>query len=166
MVEITSVKRHFEAFNNELKNRDIVAEVCICRERVFLIGFYPERDTADLSEIFKPIELVHEAWAVIEEKFGLKDVGIQEHIRVLDLSREEYFSRSHLKIFTPPPLYLLAMRCSLPFPDATVLEDIRFLTKFLNILSVEEVVKGISGYYPRSEIPSRVRLTIDECVLA
>ena len=163
MMDIASVRHHFEEFNNVLKSEDLVAEVCACGGKAFLAGYYTEKNTRDISEIFRPTELVLDAWSRVERRFGLEAKGIENHLNLFfhpDPPRERHFSMSHLRVFASTPAYLLAMKCSTPCPDIMDQQAIQFLIQYLKIESVEQILEIISDYYPRLEVPENIKSTI------
>jgi hypothetical protein len=75
-----------------------------------------------------------------------------------------WFERSHLRVYTAQPAYLLAMKClamrlGAEFHD---LEDVRFLLRWLNITRVEEALAIVARYFDEAQVPVKTRLALEE----
>ena len=68
-----------------------------------------------------------------------------------------------LRIFTPDPKYLLAMKC-MAMRHETDTFDIKNLMKMLNIKKEEHVISIVEKYYPYDAIPARTLFGIKEII--
>lgn len=67
----------------------------------------------------------------------------------------DYLELSNLKIYIADPSYLLAMKfLSAPIGEEFHgIDDIRYLLRYLNIVSVDEARAIIAEYYPLEKFP-------------
>lgn len=69
-----------------------------------------------------------------------------------------------LRVYTPTPEYLLAMKCMSMRTEAGSkdIEDIQFLIKHLGIKKSEAVFALISEYYPNKQVQAKTQFGIEE----
>ena len=77
-------------------------------------------------------------------------------------------SSGGLRVYTPTPEYLLAMKCMamrIDDPDAPHdIADIKNLAKILGLTTADEFFRMVEQFYPASQIPSKTVFGIEEIV--
>ncbi|MGQ0591282.1 MAG: hypothetical protein ACT4QB_01175 [Gammaproteobacteria bacterium] len=76
--------------------------------------------------------------------------------------------RPGLRVYVPTAEYMLAMKCMAMraegVEEARDIEDIRHLIGITGLTTTEQVLTLVEGFYPRSLIPPRVALGVEEIV--
>ena len=76
--------------------------------------------------------------------------------------------RPGLRVYVPTAEYMLAMKCMAMraegVEEARDIEDIRHLIGITGLTTTEQVLALVEGFYPRSLIPPRVALGVEEIV--
>jgi hypothetical protein len=67
-----------------------------------------------------------------------------------------------LKVWTPPPAYLLAMKAIAARFDSNDANDLRTLIAHLGLCRVDEVLEIVERYYPRNQIPPKTQFFLEE----
>jgi hypothetical protein len=77
---------------------------------------------------------------------------------------DQFLELSHLRVFVAQPAYLLAMKCAAmrlgeEFHD---LDDVRYLLRYLNIVSADDAMDVVQQYYDSSQLLPKTRLALEE----
>jgi type III secretory pathway component EscV len=77
---------------------------------------------------------------------------------------DTFLELSHLKVMTARAEYLLAMKCLAmrigeEFFDV---EDVRYLIRYLNLRSYQQVLDRITKYYPLERFPQKTLYALEE----
>jgi len=162
-----------DSLNKRLTEKGVTGELCIFGGATMILAFDARESTRDVDAVFVPkTEIYQEAEAVAEEmnlpvswlNDGVKGFVSQDG----DVTTEGMPQWENLRIMRPTTRYLLAMKCM----AARVAEydtvgdkmDIIHLCKDLGILTVDEVLNVVEGYYPTSRIPIKTQYFIQEII--
>jgi len=121
-------------------------------------------DTDDVDAVFEPVRQVRRAARLVAERNGLPIGWLNDAVEIF-LARHErriLLDLSHLKIYVPPPDYLLAMKVLSARADTMDQDDLKVLIRKLGLKSAAEVFGIVKGYYPRQEIKPETRILIEE----
>jgi hypothetical protein len=163
----TDLNRMFELLNQELKVEKVSGEVYLVGGAVMCLVFGARPTTKDVDAYFKPSQKLREAAAKVASQVGVKDNWMNDAVKGF-LSRKGTFDvfleLSHLKIFSPHPGYLLAMKCLAlrigeEFHD---IDDIRYLIRHLNLEKREDVLNVMKQYYPLERYPQKTFYFLEE----
>ena len=69
---------------------------------------------------------------------------------------------SHLKVFMPPPEYLLAMKVLAARANTMDRNDIEFLIGRLDLTNPEQVLEIVRHYYPHKQVKPATKAVIEE----
>ena len=146
-----------ELLNGELATCEIEAEFYLSGGAVMRQAFNASPATANVSALFKPTRIVGEAAARVAEKEGLTSDWLNQAIKgYMDTggSSAHFLELSNLKVFVPPPEYLLAVKCAAMRlgEDFRELDDVRYVLRSLNISNAEEALSIVTRYFSERQL--------------
>jgi len=161
------LSKSFELLNYELQAVAVEAELCLVGGAVMIVAFNAKPDTRRVRALFKPIALVLEASARVAETLDLPpewlNDGVRRHLEA-GMASGSFVADSNLKVYAARPDYVLALKCaSIPFetgPGAH--RDIRYLLRFLDILTVDEARSVIGRYFNERQLPADIDATLSD----
>lgn len=165
MLSAEKIKELFEILNSELQRQGETAEIGIVGGAVMCLVFHTRQATRDVDAIFKPASLVRKLVAKIGEEQGLPPDWLNDAAKGFiqgDFERQDVLNLSHLRVWSPEPKYMLAMKCISARWDTSDREDVIFLVRFLKLDDPEQVFRIIEHYYPKKLIPPKTRFFIEE----
>ena len=163
-VNAEDIKRYLSEVNEELRSMDVKGEICLYGGAVMAIAYNARPDTDDVDAVFEPVRQVRRAARLVAERNGLPIGWLNDAVEIF-LARHErriLLDLSHLKIYVPPPDYLLAMKVLSARADTMDQDDLKVLIRKLGLKSAAEVFGIVKGYYPRQEIKPETRILIEE----
>jgi len=163
-VNAEEINRYLTELNEELRLIDIKGEICLYGGAVMAIAYNARPDTDDVDAVFEPVRHVRKAARLVAERNGLPIGWLNDAVEIF-LARHDrriLLDLSHLKIFVPPPDYLLAMKVLSARADTMDQDDLKVLIRKLGLKSGAEVFSIVKGYYPRKEIKPEARILIEE----
>lgn len=163
-VNAEEIKRYLTELNEELRSMDIKGEICLYGGAVMAIAYNARPDTDDVDAVFEPVRHVRRAARLVAERNGLPIGWLNNAVEIF-LARHErriLLNLSHLKIYLPPPDYLLAMKVLSARAETMDQDDLRVLIRKLDLKTSAEIFAIVRGYYPRQEIKPETRILIEE----
>jgi len=163
-VDAEEIKRYLTELNEELRSMDIKGEICLYGGAVMAIAYNARPDTDDVDAVFEPVRQVRRAARLVAERNGLPIGWLNNAVEIF-LARHErriLLDLSHLKIYVPPPDYLLAMKVLSARAETMDQNDLRVLIRKLGLKSSADVFAIVRGYYPRKEIKPETRILVEE----
>ena len=163
-VNAEEINRYLTELNEELRSMDIKGEICLYGGAVMAIAYNARPDTDDVDAVFEPVRQVRRAARLVAERNGLPIGWLNDAVEIF-LARHDrriLLDLSHLKIYVPPPDYLLAMKVLSARADTMDQDDLKVLIRELGLTSAAEVFAIVKGYYPRKEIKPETRILIEE----
>ncbi len=166
-----TILRALERLSQQLGQRGITGEACLCGGTAMVLAFAARPATRDVDAIFQPAQLIRELARRIAEEEGLHPDWLNDGVKGFVSTRHETTVGSlpqfpHLRLTMPVPEYLLAMKCMAARIGGTAGEqsdvsDILFLTRHIGIKSARDVLAIVARYYPASRIPVRTQYLIE-----
>ena len=158
MADDADLRMHFELLNQELRDRGASAELCVAGGAVITHIFQSEPRSRSVEGLFAPGSLLREAAAAVGAARGLQNRWLSDAVRRFLGRRarsDPFLELSHLKVFSPPPEYLLAMKCAAwrLGEEGAGVEDIRYLLRFLDLTSIEEALDVVRMYFEERQLP-------------
>jgi hypothetical protein len=161
------MRRLFELLNAELAKEQVEGEVYLVGGAVMCLAFDAREATRDVDAFFRPTKLIREAAARVAARAGLPDSWLNDAVKGYLSPRGEYdpyLELDHLRVFVAKPEYLLAMKCAAlrigeEFHD---LEDVRYLLRYLNVITVDEALAIVQRYFDGNQILPKTRLALEE----
>lgn len=159
--------RLFELLNSEMREQSSEGEIYLVGGAVMCLVYHARPTTKDVDAFFQPSQKLRQAAARVGASAGLPEDWINDAVKGFLSQKGEFDSflhLSHLRIFSPRPDYLLAMKCLAmrigeEFHD---LEDIRYLLRYLNITRYQQAVETITRYYPLEKFPQKTLYALEE----
>lgn len=161
------IRRLFVLLDAELGSRAVNGEVYLVGGAVMCLALNARDATAHLDGLFVPAQAVREAAARVAITAGVSEQWLNDAVKGLLGSHaefDEYLELDHLRVFTARPEYLLAMKCAAmrlgePFHD---LDDVRFLLRYLNIVTVDEAMRVVTRYFDERQLLPKTKLALEE----
>lgn len=160
------ILRAFRELEAVLARAGIKAEVGVVGGAAMVLAFNAREATRDVDAIFAPSATVRVAAAEVASLLDLPADWLNDAAKgympadteprtiVLDLP--------FLKVWTPPPAYLLAMKAIAARFDSHDANDLRTLIAHLGLRRVDEVMEVVERYYPRNQIPPKTQFFLEE----
>src|SRR5258708_1324139 len=111
-VNAEEIKRYLSELNEELRSMDVKGEVCLYGGAVMALAYNARPDTDDVDAVFEPVRYIQRAATRVAERHGLEQGWLNHAVKMFLVPHEKkiLLDLSHLKIYIPPPQYLLAMK--------------------------------------------------------
>ena len=155
----------FEELNQELAAKNDVGEIGIVGGCAMCLVYQARNSTKDVDAVFAPTAILRKLAAKIAEKRGLEKDWLNDAVRGYlqgNFKRVDVLQLSHLRVWSPEPKYLLAMKCLSARWDSLDKKDVIFLIQKLTLRSKNEVFEIIEGFYPKKQIPAKTQFFIEE----
>ena len=167
MLTRSAILRLFEDLNQELAAENIVGELYLVGGAVMALVYNARPSTHDLDAYFKPTQAVRAAAARLAVKQGLGPGWLNDAVKGYLSSTgtfSPFWERSHLRVLTAQPEYLLAMKClSMRLgPEFHDESDVRFLLRTLNIETYQAALDILTRYYPLVRFPQKTLYALEE----
>jgi len=109
-VNAEEIKRYLSELNEELRSMDVKGEICLYGGAVMALAYKARPDTDDVDAIFEPVRYIQKAARLVAQKNGLPVGWLNNAIDIFLANHERriLLDLSHLKVYVPPPDYLLA----------------------------------------------------------
>jgi len=141
-VNAEEIKRYLTEMNEELRSMEIKGEMCLYGGAVMALAYDARPDTDDVDAVFKPVFHLRKAARLVALRNGLPVEWLNNAVEIFlaEHERRILLDLSHLKIFVPPPDYLLAMKVLSARADTMDQEDLRVLIRKLDLESSADVL--------------------------
>jgi hypothetical protein len=161
------IRELFALLDQALAREDVVGEVYVVGGAVMTLAFSARPSTNDVDAVFTPKEIVRRAARRVARDADVDANWLNDAVKGFLGDRGEFSSwldLPYLKVFTPVPEYLLAMKCiafrlGLEFHDEA---DVRYLLRYLNIERARDALDIVERYFPSDRIPPKTRFALEE----
>jgi len=165
------IEKLFERLNIELERSGIVGEIYLVGGAVMCLVFDARASTKDVDAFFRPAKELRAASRRIALGTPLHEDWLNDAVKGFLSDRGEfhpYMERSHLRVLTAAPEYLLAMKCMAmrigeEFHDE---QDVRFLLRALNVAKLDAALETVGRYYPVERLPQKTLYALEEMLTA
>ena len=165
MLTSQEIKRLFERLNKALAIKGEIGEIGIVGGAVMCLVYNARKSTKDINAIFEPASIIRSLAAQIATEEGLPldwlNDGAKGFIQP-GFAQQEVLNLSNLRIWSPEPKYMLAMKCISARWDTHDRDDVIFLLKLLDLREPSAVFKIIEGFYPNTKIAAKTQFFIEE----
>jgi len=148
----TEIMKCLEALNENMKKNNIYGEIGLVGGAVMCLCYKSREVTRDIDAIFEPKSVMNKMIEVTASELNLPEDWLNDSVKgfLSDKAEfSEYVKLSNLTINAASPEYMLAMKClSARADNVNETQDIKYLIKYLNIKSYDEVEEIILKYYP------------------
>ena len=161
------IHRLFELLDAELGAECVDGEIYLVGGAVMCLALDARPSTRDLDAFFRPTTAIRMAAARVAAHAGVPDDWLNDAVKGYLSPRgdfDSYLELPHLRVFVARPGYLLAMKCASmrlgeEFHD---LDDVRYLLRYLNIVTVDEALAIVTRYFSEQQLPPKSRLALEE----
>lgn len=161
------IHRLFALLELELAEHEAVGEVYMVGGAVMCLVLDARPATRDVDAVFRPTKLIRQAAVRVAARAGVPHGWLNDAVKGFLSPRgdfDPYIELPHLRVFVARPEYLLAMKCASmrlgeEFHD---LDDVRFLLRYLNILTAEEALGIVTCYFDEDQLLPKTRLALQE----
>lgn len=153
--------------NDELAQAGEIGEVGIVGGAAMCIVYNARESTKDIDGVFEPTAVIRKLVKKIAERERLPPDWLNDAVKGYlegEFQRQAVLSLSHLRVWTPEPRYMLAMKCLSARWDSHDREDVIHLLKLLKLKTPKKIFAIIEGYYPKAKIPAKTQFFIEEIV--
>lgn len=167
MLTAEKIRELFSLLDAALAREDVIGEVYIVGGAVMTLAFAARPSTNDVDAVFTPKEIVRRAAQRVARDADVDANWLNDAVKGFLGDRGEFstwLELPHLRVFTPVPGYLLAMKC-IAFrlgPEFHDEADVRYLLRYLNIESARDALNLIERYFPSDRIPPKTRFALEE----
>jgi hypothetical protein len=171
MLTAEKIRELFALLNDALAHDNVIGEVYVVGGAVMTLAFAARPSTNDVDAVFTPKEAVRQAARRVARDAGVDPNWLTDAVKGFLGSRGEFsawLDLAHLKVFTPAPEYLLAMK-AIAFrlgPEFHDEADVRYLLRYLNIERAADALAIIERYFPADRIPAKTRFALEELLSA
>ena len=129
------------------------------------LAYDARRATRDIDAVFKPHGIVLEEAHIVADELGLPAWWLNEQASAYvatggDPAAPRVFDHPGLRVAAASPEHLLAMKVlAARRRDG---DDIRFLIRRLDLVSVDQVLTLCADVFPDEPVPDRARLIVEE----
>jgi len=169
------ILRGLQKIDAKAKEAGIIVDISIYGGAAMAIAFDIRHATRDVDAVVrgapdflrKVAEEVaaEEGWPENWLNDGVKGfTSANENMRLMENFNASDFGG--LRIYTPAPEYLFAMKCMAMRPEGIEgshdISDIEALADIANIRGAETALAIVESFYPASQIPAKVKFGIEE----
>ena len=157
------------------REASVVVDLAVYGGAALALAFDSRVATRDVDAIARNSrDFVRRAAAAIAEEEGWPADWLNDGVKGFVSAKEEMrlmtqFSAaggSGLRLFTPSPQYLFAMKCMAMRPEGLDgshdISDIEMLARVAGIRDAAEAISLVEAFYPSKLIPPKVRFGIEE----
>ena len=143
---------------------DVKGEICLYGGAVMALAYKARPDTDVVDAIFEPVRYIRIAARRVAERNGLQVGWLNNAVEIFLAPHEKrvLLDLSNLKIYVPPPDYLLAMKVLSARAETMDRDDLKVLIGQLRVKSVDEVLEIVKDYYPHKKVKPEARILIEE----
>lgn len=158
------IKQYLEELNDELESLGIKGEICLYGGAVMCVAFNARPATKDIDAVFEPVRHIRKAAGRIAEAHGLRKDWLNYAVKMFLVPHERriLFDLSYLKIYVPPPDYLLAMKTLAARANTDDRNDMELLIEMLSLHSAEDVLAIVRHYYPHKQVKAATQIWLEE----
>jgi hypothetical protein len=169
MLSVERIRQLLALLNQELAARNIRGELYLAGGAAMCLAFQARPATKDIDALLVPQTELREAARAVALREGLPENWLNDAVKGFFSASgrfDIYEELSHLRVYTPHPEYLLAMKCLAmrlgeEFQD---LNDVKVLVRTLSLKTIEQAETILALYYPLDRYPVRARYALEEII--
>lgn len=163
-VNADEIKSYLTELNDELRSMDVKGEICLYGGAVMALVYKARPDTDDVDAIFEPVRYIRRAAGLVAARHGLEKGWLNHAVKMFVVPHEKriLLDLSNLKVYTPTPDYLLAMKVLSARANTMDRADLEVLIRELGLQSPDEALTIVKHYYPRKEVKPAARKLVQE----
>jgi hypothetical protein len=165
MLSAGRIRKLFRALDVELGRKGAIGEVGLCGGAVMCLVFKARKATRDVDAIFAPAREIREAARAVARAHDVPDDWLNDAAKAYFLSeppRIPVLNLPHLRVWSPGPDYMLAMKCLSARFDTHDRGDVKFLIRHLKLRKPGQVFDIVKRYCPKRIVPAKTRFLVEE----
>lgn len=164
------IRELFRRLSARLQKEGILGEILLFGGAAMILGWKARQPTRDIDAVFEPAAKIRRLAKALAEDEGLPEGWLNDAVKgFIDRlpSRKDFrqvvFSTEHLRIYTPPAEYLIAMKAlsARTGPEHADVEDMKFLIRKTKLKSAKDVFDIVSRYYPTRPIAAKTLFFVE-----
>lgn len=167
MLTASRIEELLKALNDELAIRQIRGELYLAGGAVMCLVFRARDATKDIDRLLIPAPALREAAAAVAAREGLPPGWINDAVKGFFSAAgrfDVYADLGNLKVFSPHPDYLLAMKCLAmrlgeEYQDR---QDAALLLRIAGVQTISDAESVLLRYYPLERYPAKSRFVLEE----
>lgn len=169
MLDRDAIPAALHALDDELRSRDVRANLFIVGGAAMAVAYDARRSTADVDAIFAPSSEVRQAARMVADRLGLAEDWLNDGAKAFmpgdDPNRITVFEGEWLQVAAASPRYLLAMKLLAARVERDQ-DDIRELYRLCDFTTAAQGLALVEATYPQYVIPPRTRFMQRRCQLS
>jgi hypothetical protein len=176
LLQKDDILRSLRKIEAQAKAAHVLVDVAIYGGAALALAFDLRESTRDVDAVVRgSSDFLRQAVAAIAEEEGwpadwLNDgvkgfLSAQEKMQLMD-SFDASAEEGGLRLYTPTPEYLFAMKCMAMRPEGVDgshdISDIEALADIAEIADVDAALALVEAFYPAAIIPAKVRFGVEE----
>jgi len=175
MLEKNDILRGLQKIDAKAKAAGVVVDISIYGGAALMLAFDMRLATRDVDAVVHGVpDFLRKAAAEVAEEEGWPENWLNDGVKGFTSAHEKMRLMTQfnaqdsggLRIYTPAPEYLFAMKCMAMRPEGIEgshdISDIEALAGIADIRDVEAALAVVESFYPASRIPPKVRFGIEE----
>lgn len=134
-----------------------------------ILGWNARLSTRDVDGLFAPAATIRRLAVDLADEAGIPASWLNDAVKgfldrpVSPEERRELAGFSHLRVFIPPPEYLIATKAvaARSDPGHEDAADLKFLLRRQELRDPEAVMRLVEDYFPSRALPAKVRFFIE-----
>ena len=170
------ILKAFEEIGEIASEHGVIIDIGVYGGSAIALQWEFRRSTRDVDiVVFGDPQFLREAAAIVASRHGWPDNWINDAVKGFVSARQDVqlyleFSRKSedpgLRVFTPAPEYMLAMKCMAmrtgSGEDRSDIGDIKNLVRITGVKSTDDVLTLVEKYYPSKLVTPRTLFGIQE----
>lgn len=157
----------FREMQRELAKSDVEVEFYFLGGALLFQAFAAAPGTANIDAMFREAAPVAEAIREVARRAEVSPswprAAAREIVAGRAVAGSAYLALPRVRVFEPVPEYVLALKCAAMRLGAAFreIEDVRFLLRLMDVVSVDAVLATVTGYLEERHLPPDVRTRLD-----
>lgn len=156
----------FKELNVRLEREGIRGELFVVGDAAMSLSYNARESTKDVDAIMYSSSTIRSIAEDIANDRGLEsgwlNDGVKGFLENVPEAQVEIISFPNLRVYSPPPDYIFAMKAIAARFDSRDGEDAKFLMNLLGINNVDEALKTVEKYFPKNRISAKVTFFLEE----
>lgn len=170
MLRREDIARALHRLDAEARQAGIVVDLAIYGGAALALAFDLRAATRDVDAVVHSgRDFLRRAVARIASEEGWPDDWLNEGVKGFVSAHEQLRLMAEfaapdvgLRVHLPTPRYLFAMKCMAMRADTQDIADIEALAAIAGIETLDEALTLIEAFYPRAQVPAKVRFGVEE----
>ncbi len=160
------IEKLLNKVGSRLLKRGTLGEVGIVDGAAMVLAYDTRTSTKDIDAIFKPSDTIRKVVREIASEEDLPEDWLNDGVKGFlpgnPKNKTILMDIPGLRVWTPEPEYMLAMKAFSARIDTKDADDLKLLIRILKLQSAKSVFSIIQKYYPDHTIPAKTQFFVEE----